>query len=152
MTGKIKSQTLPTLIRPDGQTTTDDYDNANLLNDHFANQSRLDVGDRDIPEILTPNPPIPTLDKINITETEVLKLLNSLSVNKSCGLDNLPPKILKLTAILIVSSLTKLFNKSLSQGIFPSKWKEAKIHPIFKKKGSASDPSNYRPISPLPSI
>ena len=76
-------------------------------------------------------PPIPTLDKINITETEVLKLLNSLSVNKSCALDNLPPKILKLTAILIVSSLTKLFNKSLSQGIFPSKMERGKNSPYF---------------------
>ena len=38
MTGRTKPQTLPTLIKPDGQTTTDDCDKANLLNEHFANQ------------------------------------------------------------------------------------------------------------------
>ena len=53
---------------------------------------------------------------------------------------------------MIVSPLTKLFNKSLNQGIFPSRWKEANVHPIFKKKGSASNPTNYRPISLLPCI
>ena len=77
------------------------------------------------------------------------KLLNSLDVNKSCGPDNLPPKIIKLVALLIVTPLTKLFNQSLNQGHFPSIWKEAKVHAIFKRKGSAPDPSSYRPISLL---
>ena len=152
MTGRTKPQTLPTLIKPDGQTTTDDYDKANLLNEQFADQSRLDAENRIIPGATIPNPEVPILDSITITESEVLKLLNSLNVNKSCGPDNLPPEILKLIAILIVSPLTKLFNKSLRFGIFPSLWKQATIHPIFKKKGSASDPLNYRPISLLPCI
>ena len=152
MTGKTKTQTLPPLIKPDGETITDDHAKANLLNDHFANQSRLNTGNRGAPDIQSPSNVVPKLDKIVITEREVLKLLNSLDIHKSCGPDNLPPKILRLTAILIVSPLTKLFNKSLSLGKFPSTWKEAKVHAIFKRKGSASDPSNYQPISLLPCI
>ena len=31
-------------------------------------------------------------------------------------------------------------------------WKGADVHAIFKKKGSASDPTNYRPISLFPCI
>ena len=45
-----------------------------------------------------------------------------------------------------------LFNKSLRSGIFPEMWKEANIHPIYKKKGSQSDPTNYRPISLLSTL
>ena len=39
-----------------------------------------------------------------------------------------------------------LFNKSLSDGKVPSAWKIAKVRLIFKK-GSRSDPGNYRPVS-----
>ena len=61
--------------------------------------------------IQLPSNVVPKLDKIVITEREVLKVLNSLDIHKSCGPDNLPPIILRLTAILIVSPLTKLVNK-----------------------------------------
>jgi len=46
----------------------------------------------------------------------------------------------------------KLFNKSLETGTFPSVWKKACVTPIFKRKGSSSDPTNYRPISLLPCL
>ena len=42
-------------------------------------------------------------------------------------------------------------NKSLTSGIFPQPWKEAKISPIFKT-GSKDDVNNYRPISILPTL
>ena len=55
--------------------------------------------------------------------------------------------ILKLlTAILIASPFSKLYNKSLTAGVYPSHLKEANIKPIFKNKGSLSEPTNYRPI------
>ena len=41
---------------------------------------------------------------------------------------------------------------SLSQGIYPSNFKEANIKPIFKNKGSPSDYTCYRPISILSSL
>lgn len=42
--------------------------------------------------------------------------------------------------------LTFIFQSSLKQGKLPSDWKLAYISPIHKK-GTKSDPSNYRPIS-----
>ena len=42
--------------------------------------------------------------------------------------------------------LTHIFQQSLDSGIVPIQWKHAYVSPVFKK-GSTSDPKNYRPIS-----
>ena len=49
-------------------------------------------------------------------------------------------------AELICISICKIFNCSLTTGIFPDDWKCAKVTPLFKQ-GSSSDMNNYRPIS-----
>ena len=48
-----------------------------------------------------------------------------------------------------MTPLSILFKLSVQQGVFPSKWAEANIVPIFKK-GSKKSPSNYRAVSLLP--
>ena len=53
------------------------------------------------------------MEPIKVSPREVLDMLNSLETNKSCGSDEIPPKILKLTALLIYEPLTKLFNAIL---------------------------------------
>ena len=127
-----------------------DQEKATLLNNHFALQSTLNI-----PNTRLPPPSLqdkPTLDRITTNEQEVLKILNSLDPNKSTGPDNLPVKFLKLIALLIAKPLSQLFNKSLSQGIYPNEFKKANVKPIFKSKGSPSDPTCYRPISILSAI
>ena len=44
-----------------------------------------------------------------------------------------------------------IYNRSLQQGYFPARWKEANVTPIYKKEDRSS-PSNYRPISLLSCI
>ena len=39
-----------------------------------------------------------------------------------------------------------MYNKSLTTGDIPNDWKLANVTPVFKK-GSKSNPSNYRPVS-----
>jgi hypothetical protein len=51
----------------------------------------------------------------------------------------------------ITLPLTYICNKSLAQGIFPDRLKFAVIKPILKN-GDKCEPSNYRPISLLPSF
>ena len=48
----------------------------------------------------------------------------------------------------LVKPLTKLFNMSLQQGIFPSIWKKANVLPLHKKS-SKQYADNYRPVSLL---
>lgn len=54
--------------------------------------------------------------------------------------------MLKFTADTICYPLSNLFNLSLEQGVYPSKWKLAHVLPLFKK-GDKCIASNYRPIS-----
>ena len=150
--GRKKGLVIPPLESTEGDTITDEQQKANLLNEHFASQTQLgttptlpDEPDTHEDEV----EPVPNLSHITVEKNEVLGLLNSLDVHKSTGPDKLPAKILKLSALLIYEPLTKLFNKSLSTATFPNMWKTANITPIFKKKGSALNPVNYRPISLL---
>ena len=46
----------------------------------------------------------------------------------------------------LTPALTFLFNQSYTTGIAPLKWKHVLVTGVFKK-GSISDPANYRPIS-----
>ena len=154
--GHNKGPSIPPLSTDDslnGTTVTDEQEKSNILNDFFASQTQL----TDIPSLPdttadTDREPVPALNSITVEKEEVLNLLNSLDTNKSTGPDQLPSKILKMSALLIYEPLTKLFKKSLNTATFPKSWKVANITPIFKNKGSASNPANYRPISILPCL
>ena len=89
-----------------------------------------------------------SLANIHLTDCEVAQALENLDPNKACGPDNIPGRILKETAREIAPSLCRLFNLSLTLGVFPAAWKRANITPTFKQEDS-SLPSNYRPISLL---
>ncbi|MCG8047955.1 MAG: reverse transcriptase family protein, partial [Candidatus Thiodiazotropha endolucinida] len=86
-----------------------------------------------------------------ITCEQVSSFINYLDTTKATGLDGLGPRIIKMLAPTISPSITMLINKSINSGEFPSQLKLAKVLPIFKG-GSKSDPSNYRPISILPTV
>ena len=86
-----------------------------------------------------------------ITTEQVTSYINKLDSSKATGLDTLGPRILKLAVNCLSPSIAALINKSLATGQFLSQLKRAKIFPIFKG-GAKSDPSNYRPISILPTV
>ena len=54
--------------------------------------------------------------------------------------------MLKISPVRLAKPLAIIFNKSLEEGKYPSSWKVAYVT-AFYKKGDASLPSNYRPIS-----
>jgi len=56
------------------------------------------------------------------------------------------PRILYETADQIAYPLKMLFESSFRNKCLPSEWKYANITPLYKK-GSRSDPGNYRPVS-----
>ena len=74
-----------------------------------------------------------------------------MSNKKSTGVDNISMLMIKMAIPTIVPSLTSIFNRSLSEQVFPTNWKRSKIIPIHKS-GDKNSPNNYRPISILPSV
>eukprot|EP00794_Sanderia_malayensis_P010378 gene10378-11460_t len=78
----------------------------------------------------------------------VEKQLKALKRNKSTGLNELPPGMIKDCAEQISKPLAYIINLSITSGEIPSIWKKAKIIPIHKN--GDKKPENYRPISILP--
>ena len=73
-------------------------------------------------------------------------MINILHPNKASGPDVISHRMLKICPDKVAIPLQIIFNKSLSQCIYPTSWKIANVIAIFKK-GDSSLPSNYRPIS-----
>ena len=65
-------------------------------------------------------------------------------------MDNLDTYIIKLTKKIIIPSVCHILNLSIMSNKFPTKWKIAKVVPLYKDKGSKLDPKNFRPVSILP--
>lgn len=86
-----------------------------------------------------------------ISNDMLLRRLQSLDCTKGVGPDGIPSIFIKECASELVMPLALIFNKSLISGIFPSKWKIAKVVPIHKND-SSDQISNYRPISILSSL
>ena len=76
---------------------------------------------------------------------EIFKFLSTLNISKSTPLDNIGPRILKISANIIVPSLVYIVNKSIISGPFPNILKEAKLKLLFKS-GGKDDINNYRCI------
>ena len=86
-----------------------------------------------------------------VTEDFVIDAIKRLKPNKATGLDKISARLLKDSGQIIAPTLTSLFNRSLQTETFPSIWKNATVVPLHKK-GDKQDPSNYRPISILPTL
>ena len=89
------------------------------------------------------------LFKTNATEVE--KIISKLENKKSTGHDDISVKFIKISSTHISELLSQIINTSIKTGCYPDQLKIAKVIPIFKK-GSNSDPNNYRPISILSNI
>ena len=95
------------------------------------------------------NPNEHSLYLAEILPHEIDEIIAKLGSNKSGDLYGITSNIVKLGGLPLTQILTSLFNKSISQGIFPSALKCAKVIPIHKGD-SIFETSNYRPISLLP--
>jgi hypothetical protein len=92
-----------------------------------------------------------TFSRINwkyATTYEINKILKSLKTKNLYGCDEIPIKILKLSAPFIISPLAYICNKSLSSVVFPERLKYAIIKPVCKK-GDKLLTTNYKPVSLL---
>ena len=63
-----------------------------------------------------------------MTKTDVI----DSKTNKATGLDNIRTVSLKIAAPKRAPPIAKMMNISLTSAVFPSKWKIARVTPLFK--------------------
>ena len=76
----------------------------------------------------------------------LVSLIKRLPNNKAPGPDHLKAEMLKALAPDIAPVLSLLFTICAQWSCTPALWRQAQVFPIYKK-GDASDPANFRPIS-----
>ena len=84
-----------------------------------------------------------------ITTEEITEAVAALQNNKSPGSDQILNEHIKSTLSSLLPIYLKLFNIIFDNGIFPESWVLGNIIPIYKNKGKAQNPENYRPITLL---
>jgi len=87
----------------------------------------------------------------DITPETVLKILNDINTTKAAGIDNLSGRFLKDGSKILSVPIAQICNLSIKLSLVPDACKVSKLKPLYKK-GSKTEPKNYRPISLLPLI
>ena len=89
-----------------------------------------------------------TIGDISIGDSDVRDELWKLNVDKSCGPDNIHPKLLKALSrnTEFVHAISELFRCCADTGKIPVEWKVANVVALHKN-GSRDTALNYRPVS-----
>ena len=98
------------------------------IKEHFTNNETFSL-------------PLATRGKINT-------IINKLDTSKATGPDLIPPKLVKLSADILDTEITKVINYDIHNLAFSENAKTAHVTPLFKKK-DRTDKVNYRPVSVL---
>ena len=84
-----------------------------------------------------------------VSQEEIRKIIMK-SPSKSCLLDPWPTFLVKECIDILLPSITRLVNCSLSEGVVPDEFKKAIVTPLIKKSSlPPNDLKNYRPVSGL---
>jgi len=132
---------------PAGNLIEDDNIMCDTLNNFFASVFTQENTDT-VPEVgsVFNGDSSQLLCTVDITSEVVFDKIIKLKDGKAPGDDGIIPEFLKKLASVISKPLAIIFRKSVAEGVVPQEWKRANITPLFKK-GSRSDPGNYRPVS-----
>lgn len=91
------------------------------------------------------------LQRIIFDPSNVQRKISTLRVNAAPGIDGISPKTLKSLASVLAAPLSALFQQLMDNHTLPDQWKMGLITPIYKG-GRRADPTNYRPITLLPTL
>ena len=126
----------------------DPLEKAELLNSTFSEVYQRESASSDMPQMgLSPYSEMPDYE---ILPDGVLTLLKKQRENKAAGSDGISPVLLRNLAEVLARPLACLYNKCYDLGMCPRMWCSAFVCPIYKSRGSRSDPNMYRPISLTP--
>ena len=146
---------LPDTFDIDGEPVSDPIVISNEFCKHYSSiavhlASNIQQSAISYPDFLTGDYPAVKI-LYPTTESEVRKIISSLTLTRRTGLDGFSNIHLKKLKKDIVKHITKMINKSFQMGTFPDALKIAKIIPTYKSK-ERNLINNYRPISVLPAL
>lgn len=82
---------------------------------------------------------------------DVTKIISKMKNTNSTGHDDISIRYIKESLMATINHITHIINTSITTSVFPSAWKHAIITAIHKS-GDVEEPTNFRPISLLPTI
>ena len=75
-----------------------------------------------------------------------MRTLRQLKNEKAPGPDGIIGELLTNSGCYVITFLAKFFNALFEKGVFPERWTESIVIPLFKK-GEVNNPNNYRGIT-----
>lgn len=81
----------------------------------------------------------------------ISNIIKSMKSKKSAGLDGINIITIKKNVDIFAPLLYNIYSKAITQGIFPDKFKQAAVVPVYKS-GDSTLTSSYRPISLLNTV
>ena len=146
----------PCRFKVDDKILTEEHEIANAFNTYFTNigpslASNIKTNTDKTFDYFLGRPRALKFTFNQITETDVIKIIDGLPSKNSSGIDDISPNLLKSIKHEISKPITLIINQCFQKGIFPAKLKIAKVVPIYKCNVETAL-NNYRPISVLPSL
>jgi hypothetical protein len=151
-----KPETSCKSLKINGHDTTNRYSIVNAFNQHFTSIAK------NIKDSIIINPlhfellhdqetyfihlPLRN-DDLTTTPEQVALTISRLKNSNSPDFNNFTNNIFKTHIKSLALPIANLINKSVSEGIFPSCLKIAKVSPLYKQSGNSKDPNNYRPLA-----
>ena len=140
-----KSSTIPDLRNSVGQFVADAMGKANLLADQFDSVWEGVLGTAPIART-------DCSDYRHLTDVHYIRdLLLKINTRKAPGADGIPPILLRNCATVLAPCLSVMYNRSIRDSTFPSRWKHSIITPV-PKKGNPHQPAAWRPINVISAI
>jgi hypothetical protein len=145
---KKSKQASDIVLQEDGHLVKDKRTIAQLFNSYFihAADSAPEINERVFGADFSLHPSIQTIlqnknqDESSefsfrcVDKDQVEKLMLSIKTKKSCGHEQILPRLLKDSASIIAEPIAKIINSSITLGQYPSCWKMGQVTPLFKKE------------------
>ena len=116
-----------------------------LFNSFFAEQCSILQNSSKLPTKLAPRTG-QSLTSINLSQDDILKIIQNLNPNKAHGPDKISIRMIKICGNSLCKLLEMICKSCIIKGEFSSEWKKANVVPVHKKSDKKML-KNYRPIS-----